>query len=57
MDADHCVCCGAIIPEGTQVCVDCLNGCVGCPWENKDNCKACRGQKGANKDAENNLHS
>lgn len=23
-DADRCVCCGAIIPEGTQVCRACM---------------------------------
>ncbi len=39
---DRCVCCGAIIPEGTQVCINCLNGCNGCGWESKENCKACR---------------
>lgn len=22
---DRCVCCGAIVPEGTQVCWNCLN--------------------------------
>lgn len=26
-----CVCCGEIIPEGTQVCYSCLNGGVKCP--------------------------
>ena len=41
MDADRCVSCGAIIPEGTQVCITCLNGCSGCGWENKENCKTC----------------
>ena len=39
---DRCVCCGDIIPEGTQVCINCLNGCNGCGWESKENCKACR---------------
>lgn len=24
-NAEHCVCCGAIIPEGRQVCPECLN--------------------------------
>lgn len=24
-NAEHCVCCGAIIPEGRQVCPKCLN--------------------------------
>ena len=43
MDADHCVCCGTIIPEGTQVCINCLNGCVNCGWDDKENCKACKG--------------
>lgn len=23
---NRCVCCGAIIPEGTMVCADCMNG-------------------------------
>lgn len=27
MDADRCVCCGAIIPEGRQVCRICEIGC------------------------------
>ena len=22
---DRCVCCGAIVPEGTQVCLNCFN--------------------------------
>ena len=22
---DRCVCCGTIVPEGTQVCLNCLN--------------------------------
>lgn len=25
-NAEHCVICGAIIPEGVQVCYDCLHG-------------------------------
>lgn len=24
-NAEHCVCCGAIVPEGRQVCPKCLN--------------------------------
>ena len=39
---NRCVSCGAIIPEGTQVCINCLNGCNGCGWESKENCKTCR---------------
>lgn len=26
LNAEHCVCCGAIIPEGRQVCPDCEKG-------------------------------
>ena len=25
MNMDRCVCCGTIVPEGTQVCWNCLN--------------------------------
>ena len=25
-DADRCVCCGEIVPEGRQVCLQCENG-------------------------------
>jgi hypothetical protein len=56
MSADRCVCCGAIIQEGSQVCINCLNRCVERGWDDKYNCEACRGQKGANKDAEISLH-
>lgn len=42
MDADRCVICGDIIPEGTQVCITCINSCNECGWEDKENCKACR---------------
>jgi len=41
MDADRCVSCGDIIPEGRQVCVNCIAACTGCGWEDKDNCRAC----------------
>lgn len=41
MDADRCVICGDIIPEGTQVCVNCINSCNECGWESNENCKAC----------------
>ena len=41
MDADRCVSCGAIIPEGSHVCITCASGCTECGWENKENCKAC----------------
>lgn len=44
MDADRCVSCGVIIPEGSQVCINCMAGCVGCPWDDKDNCRSCTGQ-------------
>ncbi len=26
-----CVCCGEIIPEGTMVCYNCINGWIECP--------------------------
>lgn len=26
-NADRCVCCGNIIPEGAMVCAECLNKC------------------------------
>lgn len=43
MDANRCVSCGEIIPEGSHVCINCMpNNCVGCGWENKENCRACR---------------
>lgn len=42
---DRCVSCGAIIPEGTQVCITCTSGCNGCGWESKENCKTCRMRK------------
>ena len=29
MSVDRCVCCGAIIPEGTMVCPDCINAPAG----------------------------
>jgi hypothetical protein len=45
MDAERCVCCGAIIPEGTQVCINCVSGCAGCNRDDND-CKVCNGQKG-----------
>lgn len=45
MDAERCVCCGEVIPEGTQVCVNCMSRCTGCGWDNED-CKACNGQNG-----------
>ena len=41
MDADRCVSCGDIIPEGRQVCVNCIAVCTGCGWEDKENCRAC----------------
>lgn len=50
MDVNRCVSCGAIIPDGTQVCINCMTGCVECHWDDKDNCNACRGQKGDKKD-------
>lgn len=28
---DTCVCCGDIVPEGMQVCLNCLKGVVKCP--------------------------
>ena len=31
---NRCVCCGAIIPEGTMVCADCMNGKT--PDQNKN---------------------
>lgn len=56
MGAEHCVCCGVIIPEGTQVCINCMSGCIECGWDDKENCKACEGQKG-DSHAEIDLHS
>ena len=49
MDANRCVSCGAIIPEGSQVCINCMNGCIECGWDDTD-CEACNGQKGEIKD-------
>jgi RNA polymerase subunit RPABC4/transcription elongation factor Spt4 len=38
-----CVSCGAIIPEGSQVCINCMaKNCVQCSWDNPENCRACR---------------
>ena len=41
---DRCVSCGDIIPEGTQVCINCMTACVGCGWEDRENCRACNKQ-------------
>lgn len=49
MKVDRCVCCGGVIPEGSQVCIYCLSGCYGCKWDDKDNCITCNGQKGDGK--------
>ena len=45
MKLNKCERCGAIIPEGTQICASCINGCVGCAWESVENCRACRMEK------------
>lgn len=45
MDVDRCVVCGNVIPEGRQVCPICMAGCEGCGWEDRNNCKVCRGRK------------
>lgn len=42
MTADRCVICGDIIPEGTQVCINCMNEYVGCPWEDTEQCEVCQ---------------
>jgi len=42
---DRCVSCGATIPDGRQVCVNCIAACTGCGWEDKENCRACNKDK------------
>ena len=43
---DRCVCCGDIIPEGTQVCINCRNKyCEPCRHEDTDRCKDCERMK------------
>lgn len=39
MNSEICVCCGAEIPEGRQVCPSCENGCGSSIRKNKK-CKA-----------------
>lgn len=46
MGADRCICCGTIIPEGTQVCINCRNKyCEPCRHEDTDRCKDCERMK------------
>jgi hypothetical protein len=51
MSEDRCVCCGVIIPEGTQVCINCQNGCVESRRDDKVNSMACGVKKGALNDS------
>lgn len=45
MDADRCVSCGVIIPEGTQVCINCMSRCNECGWNDKYTGKARKSRK------------
>jgi hypothetical protein len=38
---DRCVCCGAEIPEGWQVCPRCEDQCGKCQYEDTVKCDSC----------------
>jgi hypothetical protein len=38
---DRCICCGAEIPEGRQVCLKCEDVCSRCPYEDTGKCDSC----------------
>ena len=40
MSEDRCVCCGAIVPEGTQICTSCSEKAKEVP--KLENCGSCR---------------
>ena len=40
-NVNRCVCCGAVIPEGRQVCRDCSQTCGNCAWRSDDFTSAC----------------
>lgn len=41
MNDNRCVCCGAVIPEGTQICRKCRGTCGTCKWLSDDFTSVC----------------